>query len=358
MTEPTFCLFEDRTRHLLGLQVAVLTLLRALPEARVVVSLAGAAARSPDTPSLLSEHGVEVLLDEPLGATGWDVKPALLLRRLREGAEEVVWWDSDLAVCCGPQDRLRELLRPRTPATLLAAEDTWWGEAHGSDTRSRGWGLVPVRTFPRGLNTCVLRVGRPHLSLLQRWQKLLQEPGYLAAQRLPGDDRPLHLLGDQEVLAALLGSADFGGTDLQLLRRGRDIAQCWGPAGYRVRERLASLVGGSPALAHAMVTKPWELVENGAFPPPRPARLRGNRAAWETWYDGLHAQLSPYTVAAAKVRGGLSQQPPWLSRTNRLARLMGALPGDPVVVAELPLAVVDTAVRGLRRRRRYGLHAA
>jgi len=362
MTHPTICIYEDREVHLVAIELAVLTLRRDLPGSHLIVSLGGRAAAATaggadPVRGFLAGRGVEVLADEQLGGSGWDVKPALLLARLRQGHDDVIWWDSDLLACSDGSRDLAPLLQPRTPQTLVATEDTWWGEEQGTGARTRGFGWEVGRTFPRGFNSCLLRVGQAHIELLETWRALLLRPDYLQAQQLPGDDRPLHLLGDQEPLAALLGSAAWAHVDVQLVRRGRDIAQAWGPAGYRVRERLGSLRHGRPVLAHGTVTKPWELQggPEGEDFPPRPPRGR-DRKAWESWYDGLHAQLSPYTMAARAVGHDLPEQPAWLRRRSRTGRVLAGLPGDPLVVPELPLAAVDATVRGVKRRRHPTTH--
>ena len=137
----------------------------------------------------------------------------------------------------------------------------------------------------------------------------------------------MHLVGDQEVLTALLGSARFAGVPLHLLRQGVDIAQCSGPAGYspgaRVRRALA---GEEPALIHAMGRKPWEA-----------AALPGARGA----YERLHAAQSPYTLAARRYAAELDEPAQWLGRSR--SRGPAALS-----LAEYPLAVFDTAVRRAR----------
>ena len=86
---------------------------------------------------------------------------------------------------------------------------------------------------------------------------MLSHPAYLKAQAQPWYERPLHMIGDQEVLTGLLGSVDFQETSIRLLRRGTDIAQCFGPAGFTPVERLRSMIGHRPAFVHAMGPKPW-----------------------------------------------------------------------------------------------------
>ncbi len=52
----------------------------------------------------------------------------------------------------------------------------------------------------------------------------------------------------------------------------------------------------------------------------------------------------------------LTERPAWLTGSSRLARALAALPGEPVVTGELPLAVVDTVVRSIKRRRHPLVH--
>ncbi len=343
VTGPVFCVYDDRRSHLDALMLSVLSILRHVPGARVIAS----------TPALEPAERawfarlpgvVEVREQEQFGGSGWDVKPELLLARLQEH-EDVVWWDSDVLAAGDPT----VALEPRVRGELVATEDTSWAEQQGTDVRTRAWGLPVGRVLAGGVNSGVLRVQRTHLPLLRHWKRLLDTPGYRLAQSMPGHERPLHMLGDQEALAALLGSTEHDHVPVRLVRRGRGIAQCWGPAGFSVSERLTALLTGGPVLVHAIVTKPWIIAADGTL---APFPLSRSPWAWRAWWDSMHAETSPYTLVARGLRDDLDGKPAWLHARSRLGLALERLPGNPVVTAGLPLAVVDTAFRLLKARRR------
>jgi len=339
--------FEDRPDGFAGVQLAVASLVRHLPGVRISVirpGLTGGEHRW-----LAERPGVRVT-DRSFAARGWDVKPTVLLAAL-ERADDVVWWDADLLAV----GDLRRVLPDRAPDALVATEETYWGQEQGTGQRGRAWGLAPGRRLPTTVNTALLRVGQRHRPLLTAWQHLLGDQRYRSAQATAADRRPLHLLGDQEVLTALLESRPFAAEPLLLLRRGVGIAQCFGPAGFTVGERVrAASRREVPPIVHAMGAKPWYLLPwpHGGRPP-----RTAHPAAWRNFYERLHAQLSPYTVAAAAYRGDLSS-PAWLDSRSAWASAVRLGSGGSPVLDELPLALLDSVVRRVRRRLgvgRFGL---
>src|SRR3712207_4014819 len=113
--------------------------------------------------------------------------------------------------------------------------------------------MVPGRRLPATANTSVLRVTPHHTGLLEEWRSLLRSTEYQSAQLRPWDERPTHLMGDQDVLTALLSSADFADVPVRMLRRDVDIAHCFGSAGYLPLQRVRAVVRGQrlPPLVHA-----------------------------------------------------------------------------------------------------------
>jgi hypothetical protein len=210
----------------------------------------------------------------------------------------------------------------------------------GSAQRTENWGLPMGRVLPTTVNSGIVRATTAHRPLLAAWDRLLAHPLYLQAQAQAWYTRPPHMLGDQDVLTALLGSAHFSDVPLQLLRRGRDIAQCFGPAGFTVGERLASLAHGAPALIHAMGPKPWA-----------PAKGTGGGLAARigTTYRRMDAELSPYARAAAELQDRLGAPARWTSPSTPLARAMAALAGRHIALQGLPLAAIDQIARRLKR---------
>lgn len=328
--------YEDRRRGFPGVQLAVAGLRRYLPWARVRVVRPDLSA---DERAWLEERPqVEVRADR-VEERGWDVKPSLLLAALDDDPD-AVWWDSDLLA----SSDLTSVLPRRPPDALVATEETYWGQEQGNGQRSRAWGLETARLLPTTVNTALLRVSPRHRQLLRAWRDLLRDDRYMAAQRDPWHQRPLHLLGDQEVLTALLESRAFASVPVRLIRRGTGIAQCFGPGGFTAAERLGCLVRGQqPPLVHAMGTKPWHVL-----PWPEAGTGRGTAGGWRRVVDRLHAVNSPYRFAAASLTDDVGSSPDWLRPPPRWTAVTRG--GRGPVGAELPLAVVDGAVRRFRRR--------
>lgn len=332
------CLSEDRASHLVGLKLALLSLVRHCPDARLVAHVPGAGE------ALATWFDARVptgeLVTDPVQDAGWNVKPGLLLHHLGRGEDEVVWFDADV-VC---HDDWRRLLWGAGPETLVATEETVRGQHLGGAHRTRAWGLPVGRSMPTTVNTGLVRVSAAHEPLLRAWQRMLRDPAYQQAQRDDWQARPIHLLGDQEVLTALLGSQDFADVPVQLLRQGVDIAQCFGPSGYDPADRLRmTLAGEVPPLLHAMGPKPWQQPARAS----RDARPASVPEAARSARDALvrrHHDTSPYTLAAAGLRAGLDEPAPWLPDRP------GPASAATVNCAELPLAVFDAVVRRVRAR--------
>lgn len=331
--------YEDRGDGFPGVQLAVASLVRHLRAARILVIRPAVTAQ--ERRWLSSRPGVEVL-DEAFAEHGWDAKPAVLLAAL-ERERDVVWWDSDLLATRG----LDEILPREPPAALVATEETYWGQEQGNAHRARAWGLPIGRSLPTTVNTALLRVGPRHRGLLSAWRDLLGDERYRAAQHASYGQRPLHLLGDQEVLTALLESRPFADEPVILLKRGVGIAQCFGPAGFTVTERVRALLRREvPPIVHAMGAKPWYLLP---WPDQGRAPHTVERRPWRDFYARLHAQLSPYTIAAAAHRESFPADVGWLDSQSRWASLVRLRPGGSPVADELPLAVLDSVIRRARR---------
>jgi len=324
--DTTYVLYEDRPSAWIGLKLAVLSLLDHVPDARVI---AHAPQASPELRAWFARRAGVTLDDSELaGARGWDVKPLVLLEALAS-SPLACWVDTDVIVS-GDLDRLLAVVPERT---LVATEESHWGQHQGGVHRTLSWGLTPGRSLPVTVNTGLVRVHRAHTELLEAWRDLLADPRYVAAQALPWRERPRHLFGDQDVLTALLASDRFAATELRLLAQGREIAQCNGASGYTAAQRVRAVATGAglPVLIHAMNRKPWV---------PRP-RAGSVLRRWRSSYEGLHDRLSPYTAVASRYAADLDQPAPWLGPPR------GATMS---ILQELPLAVVDHLSRAARKR--------
>lgn len=339
------CVHEDRAEYLVGLKLTVLSLVRYCPDLPILISC----PRPPD--SFRQWAGtlpnVQLLTDPNLAGLSWNVKPTILLRCLNEGHRDVIWIDADILINRDFRPRLAHL----DDQTLVVTQEVYWGQEQGGSHRTVAWGLQPSRTLPATVNTGIVRVTPHHVELLKAWQTMLAHPAYRQAQLQPYYERPLHMLTDQEVLTALLGATEFSDIPVEMLERGVDIAQCFGPAGYTPTERLHNISQGLPAFIHSMGRKPWERAPSPSSiwssGEPLPRRLR-------KYYDYIHLELSPYTSIAREYREQLGEEATWLEVKSTPARLLATLSANHPTLQGLPLAVFDAGVRHARRLLRIG----
>ncbi len=314
---------------MIGVKLTVLSLARHWPSLEVAVHVPGAPAGFHEW---LGRQPNAFRAEAVLHDDGWNVKPSLLLHHLAAGRAPVIWVDSDIVLM---GDLAARLAREPDDA-LVGTEDVWWGRAQGRADRTEAWGFTPGKVLPRTFNTGLVRATPTHVPLLEAWHELLQTEQYRRAQGSPWDERPLHLVGDQEVLTGLLGATEWAHVDVRLLRRGLDIAQCYSPASFAPTERVRLAVGRRfPVLVHAMGQKPWARLTG---PPPR---SRSGRF-W-AWVDDSHRYLTPYTWVANSLAEGLGDEDlEWLYPQRGAAWLAAAANHDPVL-QELGLSIVDTA---------------
>lgn len=312
------CSYEDRKSAEPGVRLLVASLARHSPQIPLVLCYPPAdaafrawVARFPNV-----RFAPEALPD----GLGWDVKPRLLLRLLRQGHDDVVWIDSDIILTRDFAPVFAGLDRE----TLGVAEEALWGRDYADfrALRARAWNFPVGRVLPFCLNTGVIRVTGAHEALLRDWDALMRSPEYLAAQKLPLTERPVHLVGDQDALTAMLCGEAHAGVPLRLLRRGREILQIFGLKCFTVRERLQALRHGAPAFIHAQQFKPWRVY----------AGMSGARK--------VYLDTSPYTMAAGRYRDELGENAAWLAPRSRWGRLLlrlgfghPALAGAPIAVA-------------------------
>ena len=287
------CLYEDRPTDLAGVKLAILSLARHCPGLKVALTCPAATG---EFRAFIARHP-QVTLDENAEwvGQGFNVKP-LILARLLERHDEVVWLDNDVIV----NGDFRQWLTPLTPETVAIAEDPW-SYAGGGKERCLAWGLAFGRDLPGPMNTCFLRFTRAHLPLLLAWRNLTRRADYLAAQAKPVYERPVHMLSDQDVITALLASSEFAALPVRMIASGREIIQHHGAGAYTPKWRLRHLFAGFPPLVHAMGVKPWRLKEK--------ATLRDKKG----YYTAVYVELSPYVALARAYRAELGEPAPWLN---------------------------------------------
>ncbi len=280
------CVAEDRKSCEPGLRLLLSSLRLHCAALDVCVFYPAADSDFVDWARKFAPENVNIRTVPLTGVYGWNTKPHALLRMLADGFDEVVWIDSDIVVT---QD-LRAAFLGLNADVVVATEEALWGKRDDSEgLRARLWGFDVKRGFPFTLNSAVLRVTKAHVLLLERWKELLESPEYRAAQALPWNQRPVHMLGDQDVLTALMCGGPFANLPVKILERGRDIIQYFGPYGFTVAERCRCVIRGMPIFIHSQGVKPW-LVEKELAA----GNLRRK-------VEGLYLDLSPYTLTAASL---------------------------------------------------------
>jgi hypothetical protein len=299
------CSYEDRPSDIVGLKLLVCSLARHVPDVAIHLCC-------PDPPDsfrrwLAARPGV--VLDQTVDPAlmGWNAKPALLLRLLDAGHDNVIWMDSDLIVA---RD-FRGLLKDED--SLVVTAEMAWNHRQEVQQRTRAWNLPLGRSSPTMVNSAFLRVTPHHRPLLQAWAGLLRTREYQDGQQIPFETRPPHVLGDQDVLGALLGAAEFEDLAVQYLARGSEIIHDIS-GGYHPLDRLANIVRPMPPLVHAQSYKPWRF-------PVEPALLREPGR----YYNFMHVETSPYRHVARQYRAELDEDLPWLEVRSLLGKAAVAL---------------------------------
>lgn len=326
------CTYENRLADLTGGKLLTLSLAEHCPDLPVDFSSTKGVGDFFEWLSRFPQVRARELSE--LDGRGWNVKPAILLGLLDEGQSEVVWLDSDVIATAD----FRPLLCGIPAETLVATEEPAWGAVEGSATRTLGWGLQQGRMLARTANTCLLRVTRHHRPLLEAWQRLLDAPEYVAAQARPWNERPVHMLSDQDALTALLGSREFAGLQVRLLRRGRDVLQGFDPSTYTVADRLRNGAAGLPPLVHAQRDKPWQLAQV-------PPAVREPRR----YFARAYMELSPYTHVARRYQDQLGEPADWATVSTGLAKTLRFLAAGSVNRQGIPHALAARAMRPFRR---------
>jgi hypothetical protein len=334
------CVHEDRADYLIGVKLTVLSLARHCPDLPVIISC-------PHPPAAFRQWveglpNAQLIADPALAGLGWNVKPKILQRLLDASHPDVIWIDTDIIVNKDFKERFSHL----NDETVVVAQEGYWGQEQGGTYRTIAWGLKPGRTLPATANTAILRVTPRHIELLKAWQRLLEHPAYIRAMSQPYYERPLHMLSDMEVFTALLGATEFSHVPVEMLERGADIAQCFGPAGYTPTERLHSLSQGLPVFFHSQGPKPWERASSpGAVWSSEGSSLKRLRA----YYDYVHLELSPYMCIARQYREQLGEEATWMDIKSTPARALATLSAGHPALQEFPLALFDAGVRYARR---------
>ena len=332
----TICLAEDREVCESSLRLLLLSLNVHCPER--AICLFYPPAKDGFFTWINKFPQVHLQTDSLMNGYGWNVKPQAILHLVDQGFDEVLWMDSDIIVTRDITDIFRQLKND----VFVATEDALGDERDDRGAlRARLWGFPVGRVLPFGLNTGVLRVTKCHYHLMERWWKLLQSNIYQDSQRKAWDQRPIHMLGDQDVLTALLTSNEFSEIPIHILRRGKHILQFNGVYGYSVAERTRNLLGDGPAFVHSFGGKPW----SEKWRLESPISLR-------EYIKRVYLDLSPYTLSAMRFRRNLGCDTEWMEPHYVPSRILRALGmGRPELVG-LPIAALMDLARIVKYRRK------
>jgi len=327
------CIAEDRECCEPGLKLLILSLDKHCRELPVIVFYppAGAAFRS-----WVGSYPQVTVHTAPLpGAHGWNVKPQAILHLMDQGYDQIVWIDSDIIVNRDFTRMLNEL----PPSVLAITEEALWGAHEDPDClRARLWGFDAGRNLPFTLNTAVLRVTRLHYGLLGKWREILESEQYRTVQQKSWIDRPVHMVGDQDVLTAILSSAEYAQIPLRILARGKEIIQFFGLYGYTMHERALRLVHGRPYFIHSQGIKPWLEGWHAAAP-----------MGLRKYIESVYLDLSPYTIAASSFRTRLDCDSKWMTAHYKLSAIMRGAAMWYMPLVGLPIALVSDLMRVSKR---------
>jgi hypothetical protein len=314
------CVAEDRKSCENALKLLLLSLNRHNECIPVVVFYPPADQEFIDWAKTLKN--ISVRITWPRGASGWNIKPHMMLDLLNEGNHEILWIDSDVLVTSNVLVAIGEL----QDDTLVAAEECLQNQDETKVLRAHLWGFLVKREFQFPLNSCVMRVTQKHVQLLVRWKELLESPKYQYAQKQPMNTRPRHMFSDQDVLTALLCSEEFHDIPVKILRRGHDIIQYYGEMGFTLAERIICMLKGMPTFLHQQGSKPWHASPH--------EKLKGLRGQFVTAY----LDLSPYITIAI----GLNAMPgqSWMRGRSKLSTALRVVGFRYPPLIGLPLAIL------------------
>jgi hypothetical protein len=336
--EIAFCLAEDRPDCGTGLRLAILSLTEHCPDAPVYVYRPGD-PRFADWVRKFPQ--VNFIPHTPPGANSWNCKPQVLKPALEQGFRSAVWLDSDIIVT---RD-CRRIFRDMEEGTLAVAQEPASLGHRGTAMRTRAWNLEVRRELPFTLNSSVLRVGKDHMALLERWIQFLADPQYLACQALSLEERPIHMAGDQDILNALIGAPEFADIPLHVFPSAVDIIHTGGALGYSSKERLLGVLKPKPTFLHATAGKPWLWLGGAPY---------WSQRNFFGWHRRLLQETSPYLFESRRYRSQLGEETRWMDTrtgTGTLLRLLGL---GHFALRGLPLSMAASATDAIKRISRPG----
>lgn len=326
------CIAEDRVGAEIGLKLAILSLNEHCPDVPIILH------RPDPIPSFEKwlRRFPQVILKSERFANwhDWNCKPEVLLQAFRERDEtQALWLDSDMVITRDP----REIWQQVPPETLIVTQEPASQPHQGSECRTTGWGWPVGIRYPHSFNSSVVRTSRRHIRFLERWRELQRDPSYLAASTLPLDQRPIHLLSDQDLMTGMLGSAEFADHPVHMLPHGKDVIHCGGALGFSLMERLQGPVRPLPTFLHAIGGKPWVLMGMN-----NPASDRGAR------FRRLLQEVSPYVAYVRRYRDLVDEDVAWMNFKTLPGVILRAAGFGHWALRGLPVTAAATLWRAVR----------
>lgn len=331
-----FVLSEDRPEAEPGLRLAIASLSRHAPDCQIICHKPWQSDGFDEWARRFSQ--LKLVKEKPKGANSWNCKPHALLPLLEKGVNEAVWVDSDMLVT---RDS-RLIFRNQCDSTIVVAEEPFLVSCPNAAEQAAAWGWQPGRKLRKLINSSIVRVTCQHLDLLHKWKKALESNRYLYYQSKPFENRPRHMLGDQDVLFSLLGTKEFSQIPIRILRDGTDILHCGGALGYSFTRRLGDVFKPKPTFLHAIAGKPWWI-----FDP----RYEDCHNKLTVMYRRLLQEISPYTLEAKLFRDMVDMPLPWMDQRSRLGRLLEIAGFRHHALMGLPISIAANLVRILQKIR-------
>jgi hypothetical protein len=325
------CTCEDRPGSIGGLKLLILSLATSSPGLPIDATVSKEAQQELEAWARRVGIGhVRFRSERSWSGAGWNVKPSKLLELLDEGHSEVVWIDTDIVT----SHDIRPLLESASKESLVIAQELKSKQPVATKVRTESWGLPYARAVPNGVNSCVTRVTQTHRPLLEAWRSLLSSREYLLEQARPVTHRPIHMVGDQDVLWALLGTAEFAYVPVHSLTIGDQIIHSCGARGYTIGDRLRHVWGEGPALIHIPGRKkPWYYSK-------RPSLFQNIN----DYVNIAIMEVSPYVAEAAQYADRFEEATPWLETRTGLGRVCRAMAFGHPSLQGMPLALASEAV--------------
>lgn len=328
-----FVISEDRPEAEPGLRLAIASLSRYAPDCQINCYKPW---QSNDFDVWATQfRNLRLIRQSPVGASSWNCKPHALIPVFENGGNEAVWIDSDIIVTRDP----RGVFQGLSDTTIAVGEEPYLVPCPNGAEQAAAWGWAPGRELQTLINSSIVRVTRKHMPLLIRWRETLTDSRYIECQTKPFDQRPRHMLSDQDVLFSILGSREFADISIRILRDGTDILHCGGALGYSFQRRIGDVFKPVPTFLHAIAGKPWWIFHS------KYADIHSKTAVY---YRRLLQEVSPYTIAARQYQDMLDYPLPWLKQRSIIGRFMELIAFRRHALLGMPITMVASLLRLIR----------